>query len=214
MRGLDLRDGVTGLVVLAQRDLDALWRQVSTAAEAETALRDILPALIDTYGLAAGSLAADWYDDIRAKLGIAGSFTAFPADIKDTGAQALVGWAVSTATDTAALQELVLGGTQRRIANFSRQTVTGSSVADPKATGWQRVGSGECDFCSLLIGRGAVYSEASADFASHDHCKCSATPAFEGEPRPVKKYTPGPRDATKAGGADYDRAKAWIADHN
>jgi hypothetical protein len=156
MLGLDLRDGVQGLVTFASRDLDALWRQVRTAAEAEVALRDILPALIDTYGLATGALAADWYDELRNKVGATGRFTAIPADIKDSGAQALIGWAVATATDTPGLQALVLGGTQRRIANFSRQTIAGSSIADPKASGWQRVGSGECGWCSLLIGRGAV----------------------------------------------------------
>ena len=55
---------------------------------------------------------------------------------------------------------------------------TVSSTTDPKARGWQRVGVGECDFCSMLIGRGAVYSEATADFLSHDHCHCYAEPAF------------------------------------
>jgi hypothetical protein len=209
MLGLDLRDGVQGLVAFAGRDLDALWRQVRTAAEAEVALRDILPALIDTYGLAAGALAADWYDELRSKTDVGGRFTAIPADIKDSGAQALIGWAVATAADTQGLQALVLGGTQRRIANFSRLTIAGSSIADPKASGWQRVGSGECDFCALLVGRGAVYSEASADFASHDHCRCSAVPVFDGAPRPVKPYTPSLRQSD----ADKARAKAWISDH-
>lgn len=210
MRGLDLRDGVTGLVGYASRDLDALWREVRTAAEAETALRDILPALIATYGLAASALAADWYDELRHKVGAKGRFSAIAADIKDTGAQALVGWATSTATDMPGLQALVLGGTQRRIANFSRGTIIESSVADPAARGWQRIGSGECAFCAMLIGRGAVYSEASADFAAHDHCSCSAAPEFEGESRPVKPYTPGPRHGSEA---DFARAKEWIANN-
>jgi hypothetical protein len=182
-RGLDLRDGVKGLTTLANRDLHALWAQVSTAVEAREALKDVLPGLIDTYGLAAGTLAADWYDDLRDKLEVRGRFTAIPATIADTGADALAGWGVSplfaAEPDWAAARSLVAGGLQRRIANFSRQTVTGSAIADPKARGWQRVGSGGCDFCSMLIGRGAVYSEATADFESHDHCNCSAAPAFD-----------------------------------
>jgi hypothetical protein len=210
MRGLDLRDGVTGLVGLASRDLDILWREVRTAAEAETALRDILPALIDTYGIAASALAADWYDELRHKVGAKGRFTAISADIKDTGAHALIGWVTTQATDVNSLQSLILGGTQRRIATFSRDTVIESSIADPSARGWQRVGSGECAFCAMLIGRGAVYSEASADFAAHDHCNCSAAPDFDGEPRPVKPYTPGPRHGSEA---DFARAKAWIANN-
>lgn len=209
-QGLDLRDGVRGLVRYADRDLSALWRQIATAAEAETALRDILPALIDTYGAAAGALAADWYDSHREKVGVKGGFRAIPADIPETGTQSLIGWAVQEATDTASLQALILGGTQRRIANFSRSTITGSSVADPAATGWQRVGSGECAFCAMLIGRGAVYSEAAADFASHDHCNCSATPAFEGVARPVKPFTPSTRTSTDA---DRARVREYLRTH-
>lgn len=189
------------------RDLNVIWRQVETAEQAGTALFDILPDLIDTYGLAAGTLAADWYDDLRETEGIGGSFTAIPADVRNAGAAELVGWATSTATDLPSLRSLIEGGTQRRIANFSRQTITGSSYADPKAQGWQRVGNGECAFCSMLIGRGITYSEASADFASHDHCRCSAAPEFVGEPKPVKPYSPSTRNISDA---DRARARAWM----
>jgi hypothetical protein len=189
----------------------ALWRQVSNAVEARIALQDVLPALIRTYGQAAASVAADWYDEARDVAGVGGSFRAIPASIDNSATDALALWASEHGTDLDSVRTLVNGGMQRRIANWGRETVMGSALADPAADGWQRVGAGSCDFCNLLIGRGAVYSESSADFASHDHCQCAAVPAFHGEPRPVKKYTPGPRDATKAGGADYDRAKAWIA---
>lgn len=210
MLGLDLRDGVSGLVDYAERDLAAMWREVSTAAEAETALRDILPGLIDTYGAAAAAIAANWYDDLRGKLGVGGSFYAIQADIPDSGSQALIGWAATKASDVGSLQELILGGMQRRIANFSRQTVMGSSIADPGSTGWQRVGVGECKtgFCDMLIARGAVYSETTADFAAHDHCKCSAVPAFGGMPQPVRPYTPSTRNISDA---DRARVRDWIA---
>jgi hypothetical protein len=62
----------------------------------------------------------------------------------------------------------------------------------------------------MLIGRGAVYSEATADFAAHDHCKCSAVPAFDGEPRPVKPFTPSLREATDA---DRARVREYLATH-
>lgn len=208
MQGLDLRDGVSGLVAHARRDLNHLWQQVSEAAAAEVALRDILPALIDTYGAAAATLAADWYDEARAKAGIAGRFTAIPADIRDTGAQALIGWALDKSQDYTTFRTLIEGGTERRIANFSRLTVTGSAVADPKAAGWQRVGNGECAWCRFLIGRGAVYREATASFAAHDHCRCSAIPAWGGRSVPVKRYTPSLRGTSKT---DQERAKRWIA---
>lgn len=207
--GLDLRDGVQELYGYARRDLDALWRQVETAAAAEVALHDILPALIGTYGAAAAVLAANWYDDLREKTGVKGRFTAVPADIRDTGAHALVGWALTEAQDYGTFQTLIEGGVQRRIANFSRSTVVGSSLADPKAEGWQRTGSGRCAFCAMLIARGAVYrSESTADFSAHDHCHCSAVPAWGGQPIPVRPYTPTNRNITDA---DRARVKAWIA---
>lgn len=208
--GLDLRDAVRGLTVLAARDLAALWRQMRDAAQAQVALRDVLPAVIAAYGAAAATLAADWYDEARTKAGVGGSFTAVPADIPDPGVAALLGWAAASAADLVAFRTLVEGGMQRRIVNFSRLTVTGSSMADPKATGWQRVGTGECAFCRMLIGRGAVYSEATADFASHDHCHCSAVPAWDGQPLPVQPFTPSLRNIPAA---DKARAREWIRTH-
>src|SRR4029077_20217400 len=126
----------------------------------------------------AATIAADWYDDLRDSRGIRGRFTAEPADVPEAGSQALVGWALAEANDYPSFQTLILGGTQRRIANFARLTVSGSSIADPQARGWQRVGLGGRAFCRMLIGRGAVYTEASADFQSHDHCNCGAEPAW------------------------------------
>ncbi|HET7666550.1 MAG TPA: hypothetical protein VFK56_10870 [Mycobacterium sp.] len=194
----------------ANRDLAALWRQVKDAAEAQVALHDILPALIATYGAAAATLAADWYDELRDKVGVGGRFRAIPADIPDAGAHALVGWAATEAKDYSSFQTLIVGGMQRRIANFSRGTITGSAIADPKATGWQRTGSGECAFCSMLIARGAVYTEATADFASHDHCHCSAVPEFAGQPRPVQPYTPSIRNISDA---DRARVRDYLRTH-
>ncbi|HVY10811.1 MAG TPA: hypothetical protein VHB18_11790 [Mycobacteriales bacterium] len=155
-----------------------LWRRADTPKAVEAALHDVLPALIDMYGSAAGALAAHWYDDLRERREIRGSFTADVADIPDTGAHALIGWAADTAADYATFQTLIAGGAQRRTANFARRTVMGSSVADPHARGWMRVGVGECEFCQMLLGRGAVYTEATADFEAHDHCQCGAEPAF------------------------------------
>jgi hypothetical protein len=164
---------------LAFRDLADLWRTAGTPEQVAAALRDVLPALIDTYGLAAATLAADWYDDVRDSREVRGHFTAIPAEVPETGTQALVGWALSEAQDLPGFQTLILGGAQRRIANFSRLTVMGSSIADPAARGWERVGSGSsCEFCQMLLGRGAVYTEASADFEAHDHDDCGAAPAW------------------------------------
>lgn len=218
MATTSLRSETAGLVRLAGDDLAALWRLVTQGASAEVALHDLLPAIIEQYGQAAAAMAADWYDEQREKVGAAGRFTAAPIESSDRGAHSLIGWALGEATDDASLQSLILGGTQRRIADHVRYTVAGAAVADPAASGWQRTGVGECTFCRMLIGRGAVYTEATADFASHDHCNCSAVPAWNGEPVPVKAYTVSPRrtlgpDGKPIPDADFERAKAWIAAH-
>lgn len=174
-----LRNDVRSLTTLAERDLAKLWQQVTTAAAAQQALNDVLPVLIETYGMAAAALAADWYDEARIKAGVGGSFRAFPIELPASGAYELSGWALSTAKNLDTAPALVAGGLQRRIANAARYTVAGSSVADPRARGWRRVGDGSsCPFCSMLLSRGAVYTEATAQFKSHDHCGCTAAPAF------------------------------------
>lgn len=59
----------------------------------------------------------------------------------------------------------------RHALNGGRETILETVRADDSARGWERVTSAKaCDFCSLLSGRGHVYSEASADFAAHDSC--------------------------------------------
>ena len=174
-----LRSETDQLVRLADRDLSRLWRLVASGAAADEALHDLLPAIVTQYGAAGGALAAEWYDQQREKVGAKGRFTAFPLNPDDRGAQALAGWALATATDDSALRNLVLGGVQRRISDHVRLTVASSSIADPQARGWERVGDGKsCEFCSMLLGRGAVYTEATADFTSHDNCGCTAAPAW------------------------------------
>lgn len=173
-----LRRRVDSLADDATRDLSRLWRRVDSAAQAANPLRDVLPAIVDTYGLQAGALAAAWYDDERERASIPGRFEAFPAAFTDTGTDSLVGWAFSEANDLPAFQTLIEGGTQRRIANFARETVKQSSIADPHAKGWRRTGAGRCEFCALLISRGAVYTQSSVTFRSHDHCHCGAEPAW------------------------------------
>lgn len=207
-----LRSETAEVVRLADQDLTRLWKVVADGASAEVALRDLLPAIVREYGALGAAVAADWYDEQRAKVDARGRFTAVPVAADDRGAQALVGWALRSATDDQSLHSLILGGVQRRIADHARYTITGASIEDTAANGWQRVGSGDCTsgFCDMLIARGAVYSEATADFAAHDHCGCSAVPAWGGHPRPVKPYTPTLRNVTDA---DRARVRDWIASH-
>lgn len=172
------------LTALAERDLSALWKQFDSAVAAREALRDVLPRLVAVYGTAAATLAADYFDEARDAAEARGRFQAIPVEPADTAAldvlaRVAVGPLFAAKPDFASALVLARGGLQRHIANADRLTVATSSVHDPQARGWQRVGDGRtCEFCSMLLGRGAVYSEATADFQAHDHCGCIAEPVF------------------------------------
>lgn len=210
----EFRRAVRDLGIVAKSDLDILWRAVSDSRDAKEALFELLPELVDSYGLAAGSLAADYYDDLRDAEGAAGSFTAIVPDQGDTGTRGLVAWALQEATDSDAFQALIEGGFQKRIANGARSVVTTSAIADPAAIGWMRVGSGTCGFCAMLISRGAVYSESTVGFAAHDHDHCQAAPAFNTDQISAvrSEYVPSARRRSEAStAADSQRARDWIA---
>ncbi|MUL44473.1 hypothetical protein FZI85_17265 [Mycobacterium sp. CBMA293] len=181
-------------------------------SEAIAAMHDLLPSVTDTWALAAASIAADWYDNLRQEKAVKGRFSALVPDLGDLGAKQLADWAAQPLTLPEPNWDLarsrVEGGLQLRVTNSARETVMSSSLADPQAVGWQRVAStGGCGWCQMLAGRGFVYSQKSVKFGAHDHCHCSATPAFGGEPLPVKPYVPTSRNISDA---DRERAKAWI----
>lgn len=165
-------------------DLGLIFRQFDTADQIRDGLLDTLPRMMSIYGSAAATLGADWYDDLRVTKGAGGRFQAIPAELPDTGrTDALARWSVgplfTAEPDKVTALAKLTGGFQRIIFNADRDTVIGSSIQDSAARGWQREGAGECDLCKLLLGRGAVYTEATADFETHDNCKCVGVPAFE-----------------------------------
>lgn len=206
---------VEGLASLAGQDLTGVWARFSTAQAARDQLQAILPTLVRLYGQAAATYAADWYAADRYDQQIVGAFTPTPVDVTEQGADVLARWGVAPLfgdePDLAAARALITGGLQRRIANASRDTIAAATVADPQARGWQRIGNGSCGFCRMLIDRGAVYSEATATFPSHDHCRCSAVPAWGGRPLPATQYKPKP--AGERSPADYARARQWMKAH-
>ena len=191
--------------------LSTVWDGLPPSAAIQ-ALFDLLPAVVDTWALAAGAFTADWYDNLREDNGIRGRFTATVPEAKDLGAEELARWAAQPINldepDFRLARSRAEGGLQRRITNVARETVMTSSIEDPQARGWQRVArSGGCAFCQMLAGRGIVYSEKSASFGAHDYCHCSAVPAWGGKPVPVRAFKPSARTVTDA---DRARVREWI----
>lgn len=174
-----LRSETDQLVALANRDLTRLWALVASGAAVDEALHDLLPAIVREYGAVGGALAAEWYDQQREKAAAPGRFMASPLAPDDRGAQALVGFALSTATDDKSLKTLILGGVQRRVADHVRLTVANNSIEDRAAQGWVRVGEGNCKsgWCDQYLD-GEIRTVAGYDFDAHDNCRCSVTPAF------------------------------------
>jgi len=211
---------IARLVELAKAEIAAALRLVDPgdAAAVADVIYTYVPVIAERYGLAAGTLAADWYDELREAAEVGGYFRAIPAELPDAGRyQALAAWA-ATKDD---VEALVVGGVQRIIANAHRQTVMQSSYADPRAEGWARFsagGDGSCPFCFMLISRGAVYTDRTAKFGAHDNCNCAAGPVWKGDRGQVNAYRKSARrreepDGTAAGStaADQARARDWIA---
>lgn len=188
------------LTSLALADLAAEWVS-GTAEQVRDALIGTLPALADLYGSAAAALGADWYDESRAVSGARGRFRAVVADLPTVERfESLAGWGTGplfqAEPDVEAARAQVSGGLQRVIADAHRDTVIGSLARDPEAAGWRRKTVGDtCGFCTMIAGRGAVYSARTALFSAHDDCDCVAVPTW-GEQVKVLPYVPSQKFRT------------------
>jgi hypothetical protein len=169
------------------------------------AVVDVALPIVDAFGDAAGTLAADFYGMARAEAGVRGAYAAEPATSPTIDRVAgVTGWGMRTGADVPGQLALIRGGLVRAVTGTGRDTVRTSVARDRAAHGWRRVaGASACKFCRMLSGRGEVYRASTARFASHDHCQCIASPAFApGLGVTVEQYT-----ATQHTISDRDRAR-------
>ena len=208
------RQGLLDVRDLAQRELADALRFIGAMPpdKRRDALMDILPALVDRYGSAAVALAADWYVDARLAAEVRGLFDPVLAPVPTARRYAsLLEKVAPMPWDSA--EALILAGIGRTVADMHRLTIVNSAIADPAASGWMRVGVGAtCDFCRVLIGRGAVYSDATVTFKSHDNCKCVAAPAWApGRRVPTVAYQASKRNVSPSvKRANNRRMYEWI----
>lgn len=179
----------------------------STSGTAEQRRYDLLggvPEVVAYYSDGSAALAADFYDDERAAANVTGSFT---TDLIVTDRVVKLRRAIAWSAEPLFDGDDVLAGkrlaevVQLEAARPYRDTITGNTERDPQAIGWRRVAAGGCKFCAMLAARGAVYTEATARFASHEHCHCTAAPAFVGYDGPeadVVQYRASRRNRTPA----------------
>lgn len=182
------------LVLVAEdgvADVDSLLSQVSGSPDSmRSDLLGGVPELIAYYSDGSSALAADYYDDERERASARRRFTAEPIILdRNEKIGRMVAWAseplFAPEPDKAATALRLLPEVQKEIAHPFRDTVTGNRRRDPSATGWRRISSGSgCKLCRMLADRGAVYKEATARFAAHASCHCSAAPVFNGQDGP------------------------------
>lgn len=205
-----LREETALIAAAGVAELESLIRGLPDKVVQE-ALLDALPGLIIKYAEAASVSAAEWYDENRSDLGVAGSFEAFLPELRDPGVESLLRWADAEAKSTLTELSLIEGSVFRRIVNGARDTVIQNVAQDPQGIGYQRyarLADAGCPFCRMLAGRGLVYrSETTATFGAHDNCQCSAVPAFADAPIPVRPYTPSSEHITAA---DRARVREWL----
>lgn len=169
----DLANEIAGLT---------LERQVSAALST-------LPLLIPSYYDAAGSLAVDWYDEIRDESrpssryspGIIGDPTTDWIDREVAKFQReLDGMDLDLTIRSQKILDEIETLATKEIERGYRDSILGNSRQDDDAIGWSRVARpGACKFCVMLADKGAVYrSESTAIFAAHGKCHCAARPAF------------------------------------
>jgi hypothetical protein len=193
-----LRSASSGLVLLAKRDLEAFWASLdlSRPEAARDALLEFLPALTETYGEAAATVAADWYDEVRAAAGVRGSFAADMAGpVPVEKVQARTRFAAGhlfTDRPDAMLGFLTTEVVSKYVLQPGRDTIARSAARDGAV--WARVPTGAetCAFCLMLASRGFVYeSEGSAGSRSkfHGDCDCAVVPDWSDDPR-LDGYNP------------------------
>lgn len=187
------RQAQKDVVALAYRDLLAFWNTLdpSDPVACVRALEEFLPDLIQAYGEIGASIAADFYDELRAQSPAARAAyaTVLGDAVPIEAIRASTRWAVGplfVPSDTFAEQTLsnVVAMTQRHIQAHGRRTIEANVERDPARARFARVPSGKetCPFCLVMASRGAVYaSEASAGGTDkyHDHCDCVPTPVWD-----------------------------------
>lgn len=166
------------------RELRALQASLVGAAPevARDALLEVAPAIADRHGRVMAAGSAEWFERVR-RAEVGGQFYARPAGRPDPD---VVRSNVRYAAGALFLDhrvspfESLSGSLTRHVMDVGRETIRDNTTRDSRAVGWQRIAQPDgCDFCIMLHSRGAVYKRATADFASHDHCRCRCAPSWD-----------------------------------
>lgn len=159
-------------------DLDGSWPTVQAA----------LATLVLARRTDSSGLASDYYRSFRTAEGVPGrpeprrapppDRTLLAATLALLGPiQAKKNIALNRPDEPARMLVRVSGSVTRQVLDGGRQTLAESVKVDRRARGWRRVtDASPCDFCAGIAAEG-IHSEGGG-FPAHDHCGCTAEPAF------------------------------------
>lgn len=165
-------------------ELRALGRAVGSASPevARDALLEVAPSLVDRRGRLVAAGSAEWFERVR-RSELGGTFSARLGPLPDPDVvRRNVRYAAGALFEVGRVSpfESLAGSLVRHVEDVSRGTVRENVMRDTRAVGWNRIARADgCDFCVMLSQRGAVYKKSTADFASHDKCRCRAAPSWD-----------------------------------
>lgn len=195
------RDAVQNIAVLAVADLVTVWPSlpIDDPLALAASLGRVMSEIYGDYSIMTGTLAADFYDELRGAAQASGNFAARVApEISADQIAASASWSSSAAwsDQTKALSDAA-ASLDRMVVARDRETTMVNIAADPSDPRWARVAQPDaCAFCALLASRGAIYrSEATAAFAGrtrderrqrdgkedkyHDWCGCEPVAVWD-----------------------------------
>jgi hypothetical protein len=159
-------------------DIDGSWPPVETA----------LATLIVARRRQSAGLAANYYRAFRTAEGVPGApdprpvsgldRTLMVATLRLLGPIQAKKNIASRVPDVPGRTLTRLAGTvSRQVLDGGRQTLIASVRSDRRAAGWQRVtGPNACEFCAGIAAEG-IHAKGGG-YEAHDHCGCTAEPAF------------------------------------
>lgn len=198
------RRAQSSLTRLLVRDMRGLRRLIipSRLQESVPDWIEAVRALVDQYGSASASLAADYYEAERVAAAVTGRFTVpLVKPPPDEQVDNSLRWATKdiwerdpedpATTDAqrepldvrlAQAEKKAEAVAQKLVTDQGRGTVQEAVRRDSQATAWARTAAlGACAFCKMLVTRRAVYKQDTADFRAHDGCHCGVVPVFRGQ---------------------------------
>lgn len=187
------RTEVSDIVAVAQAELVERWSDLplDDARATQVALAATTEDLVAGYGTLAAGAGADFYREARVESGVRGRFTpALVVPLIREQIKAASGWAVGPLfgeADPARALSRMSGVVQRLTVNAERQTIIGGANNDPEDVRWYRgTSANACSFCALIASRAVsrvwYRSQETADFDSHNSCRCFPVPFFTPEP--------------------------------